>query len=146
MRRGSGRRRALRFGARVTATALGTRLASIPQYLASSPWGDVEEATMHAPGVFFVTTPGHGGFLLSAAAWRSMPVGLRLLGVPFGGLYAFEEDCAYAAVVVAFAESFAPASVEVARAMVRSWYPEHADGGSGCGRSSVGRSFHSCRS
>ena len=127
-------------------SAFGTRLSPLPAALVSSPWGEVDEATMHAPGVFFVSTPGHGGFLVSSSAWHSMPSGLAGIGTRWGQFYAFEEDCAYAAVVASFPESFAPASVEVARGMLRSWYPEHADGGAGCGVSQpVGASFHRCR-
>lgn len=127
-----------------TQTPFGVRIAPIPPFLLSSPWGLVDEVREHAPGVYFVTTPSHGGFLVTADAWRRMPQGLRAIGSPWGGMYAFEEDCCYAAVVLAFPDAFAPASVEVAARTVRAWYPKHADGGLGCGVSTVGRSFHRC--
>jgi len=129
----------------VTATApFGRTLSPVPAFLRASPWGAVEDATEHAPGVWFVSTPGHGGFMVNAAAALAMPRGLRSIGMPWGGLLAFEEDCAYAAVVLAFPDAFAPAAVEVARRFVASWYPRHANGAEGCDVSQVGGSFHRC--
>lgn len=136
-----------RCGSCVRAAAVepfGVRVVPIPARLARSPWGAVDEVREHGAGVWFVTTPGHGGFMVDADAWRRMPRGLRMIGTPFGEFYAFEEDCCYAAVVAAFPLMFAPASVDVARRMVRDWYPRHAEGQEGCGTPQLGASFHRC--
>jgi hypothetical protein len=64
----------------------------------NSPWGQVDQETKHQEGVYFVSTPGHGGFMvhrsikLSDAAIEQSEI--------FGNYYCFEEDCA--AYIVAF--------------------------------------------
>lgn len=111
-----------------------------------SPWGEVQTMRDFGDGVTFVTTAGHGGFIVSREAAERMPRELREIGQDIGrGVLAFEEDCCYAAVVLAFPEKFPADTVRTADESIRHWFPMHARGGAGCGLGSPVGSFHSCR-
>lgn len=56
----------------------------------SSPWGRIQEKRQIIPGMFFVSTAGHGGIKLSPALQRRMPDYMRCAN----GWY--EEDCEWA--------------------------------------------------
>lgn len=110
------------------------------------PWGDVQTARDYGDGVTFVTTAGHGGFIVSKEAAEKMPPELRAIGQDMGrGRLAFEEDCCYSAVVLAFPSMFHVDVVRTADESLRHWFPLHARGGAGCGLGSPVGSFHSCR-
>lgn len=66
----------------------------------STPWGVAYEREELAPGIVEVRTGSHGGILLSAERQAQMPVHL---GLPSA---AYEEDCEWARVAVAFPEFF----------------------------------------
>lgn len=95
-----------------------------------TPWGrpDSEEAFPH--GIFFVSTPSHGGFLVPKAyadthfseyhlTAANSCCNLRM--VP-RGYYAFEEDCAALAVVCEVPEAKGDLSLEDAEAMFNNWF------------------------
>ena len=58
-----------------------------------SPWGDVDSCDILCPGVFMVSTPGHGGTMVSkeVAAFLS-PAALKC-GMRANGFICYEEDC-----------------------------------------------------
>jgi hypothetical protein len=65
-----------------------------------TPWGKADQVTEKAPGIWQVSTPGHGGYKLDRAhnlqveaVWRKV-----------GGWY--EEDCEWAIVVLTFEQTF----------------------------------------
>jgi hypothetical protein len=60
----------------------------------NTPWGKSDEAIKIAHGLTWVSTPSHGGFLVSDGYARKhlSPVAL-LKGERFGNYYAYEEDC-----------------------------------------------------
>lgn len=66
-----------------------------------SPWGQVDEEEIIAPGIREVTTGSHGGIILSEEAQAQMPPHLRLDG------RAYEEDCCVALVHVGLWQHFA---------------------------------------
>ena len=119
-------------------------------------WGRAEyvHAFPAVPGVFHVGTAGHGGFMVTAEAARRMPRGLWTVGWPVlgGAWYAYEEDCAWCAVVLAFPAVLEERSAEdaafttkAARATLDHCYPRHANGQQGCGvTQEVGARFHRC--
>jgi hypothetical protein len=76
----------------------------IPRPL-SSPWGKVDGADEVAPGIWAVSTPSHGGFILSQARLQAMPAYLRI-NKAARDAHAFEEDCEWALVVMAFPDEF----------------------------------------
>lgn len=66
--------------------------------MSGSPWGQVQDSQKLAPGVRWVSTAGHGGFLLTrkAAAELLTQEGQRR-GKEYGAAYlAYEEDCDWA--------------------------------------------------
>jgi hypothetical protein len=94
----------------------------------NSPWGVIDWARELAPGVWTVTTPGHGGIWLSPERVAGMPEAVRAVatfversvgrvsGSASGRWY--EEDCDAALVALAFPElfprEFIPVAVKIA--------------------------------
>jgi hypothetical protein len=72
----------------------------------SCPWGKIDDAEQIAPGIWSVNTPSHGGFILSGARLQAMPGYLRINDKPGRNPHAFEEDCDWALVVMAFPQEF----------------------------------------
>lgn len=73
----------------------------------SSPWGKPDYIEQIAPGWWSVGTPGHGGYVLSAARTRDIPE--AHLDASFnrqGHRGYFEEDCDWCIPALAFPEEF----------------------------------------
>ncbi|TVV76968.1 DUF7007 domain-containing protein [Sphingomonas solaris] len=90
-----------------------------------TPWGKADTATERLPGVFQVTTPSHGGFILYDERQAAMPDALRL-DAP-----AYEEDVNWSLAVIAFAEELAAAGdhltkieIDLAHQTARNWMPD----------------------
>lgn len=86
----------------------------------NTPWGRAETVEEIAPGITYVSTPSHGGFLLSPERNAEIPADVkastwRALGE--GGWY--EEDCDAAIVVAQWPEYFADRLVRAAEATLR---------------------------
>lgn len=90
----------------------------------SSIWGSIYEADQILPGIWSVTTPSHGGLILSEERQQAMPHPLRIEG----GSY--EEDVNWSHVILAYEAEIAqqgrfPASyLQLARDSVRCWHPD----------------------
>jgi hypothetical protein len=69
-----------------------------------------------APGVTFVSTPGHGYVKLSPELQRNMPKCLRLPS--------YEEDVEWSRVYVAFPHLFAERQVELAHEILKNYHPD----------------------
>lgn len=89
-----------------------------------SPWGGIEHKTELAPGIWWVSTPSHGGAKLSEERNAAMPDCLRRES----GWY--EEDCQWALAALVFPEAFQILDTfnkvptrEAAPAIVRDWFP-----------------------
>jgi hypothetical protein len=98
-----------------------------------TPWGPADHAEDLAAGITLYSTAGHGGIAVTSEMARKMPAPLRSVGQRFAGRLWFEEDCAWAAVYLAFPEEFdeqlpgGGSRVEFAREIFERWYPkEHA--------------------
>ena len=65
-------------------------------------WDTPDMATQRLPGVWWVTTPSHGGFVLSDERQAAMPEALRL-----DSIY-YEEDVNWSLVVIGFARYEGP--------------------------------------
>jgi len=90
-----------------------------------TPWGQADTAIERLPGVFQVTTPSHGGFILSDERQAAMPDALRL-DTP-----AYEEDVNWSLVVVAFSaelkaagDHLAKFEIDLAHQTARNWMPD----------------------
>jgi hypothetical protein len=73
-----------------------------------TPWGNADEAEQIAPGIWRVSTPSHGGFILSAERRAAMPAYLRAIPT-FAGGPNYEEDCDWSIVAMSFPEEFSHA-------------------------------------
>lgn len=79
----------------LTITKKGTIVLPGPQVGGRSPWGTIDHVSEVSEGkVWLVSTPGHGGYKLSAAANKLIPAEFRKTG----GWY--EEDCDWVLVVL----------------------------------------------
>ena len=90
-----------------------------------SPWGLVDHATPHGEHIWFVSTPSHGGFFVAPHLRAKIPAEHRAYAARWShgwGEGWFEEDCAAAAVLLAFPDLFEPAQVEAARAMAPEYF------------------------
>ena len=85
--------------------------------VASTPWGMAQSTTIYGPGIRKHATASHGGFELDHDRNRHVHEALRT-----GGWY--EEDCAWAAVAVAFPELFTTYERRQAERTIRHSMPE----------------------
>lgn len=83
-----------------------------------SPWGDVHHETEYAPGIVFVDTARHGGFILSKERLAEMPEQYRKRRATYCPLNAYEEDCEASLVVLSWPDLFTREQVEAAREVV----------------------------
>ena len=97
---------------------------SIPRPI-TSKWGSVDHATELLPGIWEVSTPSHGGLVLSERRQAAMPEPLRL----DDGEY--EEDVLWSLIVLGFEAEFARARraaaaafVQLAHDTARNWQPD----------------------
>jgi len=66
---------------------------------ASSPWGCVDYCDTLYPGVFMVSTPSHGGIMVSTDVEDLLSPAARKLGWRQCGYLCYEEDCDEAVVL-----------------------------------------------
>ena len=59
---------------------------------AFSPWGEVQSCGTLCPGIFLVTTPGHGGIMVESQAIFFLSTAARKCGFREAGFLCFEED------------------------------------------------------
>lgn len=90
----------------------------------ATPWGAPQTRDQLLPGIWHVTTAGHGGMLLSDERQRAMPEVLRSADA------AYEEDIDWAAVYLAFETEFRTASkprieihLQLAHDTIKAWRP-----------------------
>lgn len=57
-----------------------------------SPWGKVQSCDTLYPGMFLVTTPGHGGIMVESQAVFFLSTAARKCGFREAGFLCFEED------------------------------------------------------
>ena len=63
----------------------------VPSY---SPWGEVQNYDQLCPGVYCVSTAGHGGVMVHGSIAREvLSPAARKHCFRNGGYYCFEEDC-----------------------------------------------------
>src|ERR1700691_303143 len=64
--------------------------------IANSPWDSTQTCELLAPGVWWVTTDGHGGLMVDAATAReTLSKAAIAHGVKWGRFVCYEEDCQY---------------------------------------------------
>lgn len=86
--------------------------------MANTLWGPSQGATIHADGVVFHSTAGHGGFLLSPERNSKVHPSLRVIG----GTY--EEDEAWAIVAFTFPDLFTSFERRCAERTMKDSFPD----------------------
>lgn len=84
-----------------------------------TPWGYADDARDIAEGITRVSTPSHGGFILTEARMAEFNARLTIHFQPFAGYGYFEEDCDWSAVALAFPEYFTDQQLRDAIATVK---------------------------
>ena len=91
-----------------------------------SPWGAIQSREQVADGIESISTASHGGYWLSRERRASFVARFPDF-TPFAGLPWFEEDCDWAAVVLAFPIAFNGEAHDQAKQLVCSmaaWQPD----------------------
>ena len=91
---------------------------SVPEI--HTPWGKAQRVRNIAPGIDWVSTASHGGYVL--AQWRYDLMARYLRECSFTKDRFFEEDCAWCAVVLAFPEEFTWYQVDEAQVFYNAYY------------------------
>ena len=95
--------------------------------LTMSPWGKIDSRRNISDDIIEVTTASHGGFGVTGKAMQNIiqtfPSVKESVGVK-NGVNWFEEDCAYAFVILANKDCFPQKDIEAAESSMKSWYPE----------------------
>ncbi len=86
-----------------------------------TPWGVANLATERGPGVWFYSTPSHGGFKLSHGSGQRIPERFRTQREGWPDWY--EEDCEASIVVAYFPELFTTEERTRALESLAHWYP-----------------------
>jgi hypothetical protein len=86
-----------------------------PRY---SPWGAICTATQEKPGIWFVTTASHGGYMLSQQRYDALPATIKAIA-PYAAPLCYEEDADWALVVLAFGDEFDQQTYRDALATIR---------------------------
>lgn len=89
---------------------------------ARCPWGAAQTRRTIAEGITFVTTAGHGGYILSKERYEEMPEHLKACS--FTGDQFFEEDCSWCGVVLAFPQFFDSSTQEIAKRTYAAYYTD----------------------
>ena len=89
--------------------------------LTTSPWGEIQQVTQIAAGIWRVDTASHGGLKLSDQRLAAMPPAWRNTAYSRNGW--FEEDCDWGLVALAFPDAFKTEHVALARTIIATCYP-----------------------
>jgi hypothetical protein len=76
-------------------------------------WGKDDTITRISDGIVEVSTPSHGGFILSEARMKAMPEHLKACSWTKDNN--FEEDCSWCAVVLAWPQYFDAKRIDAAQ-------------------------------
>jgi len=106
----------------------------------SSPWGEIDHVYKYAPGVSFVSTPGHGGMRVTLKALKEYACDFEYLykkAIKLGNYLYFEEDCDFPLflfdcprILKAYAAKHGANEDEVFNTMkssVKHWHPDYFD-------------------
>lgn len=88
----------------------------------STPWGTADCVTEVTDGIWFLSTPSHGGYYITPDRRSEMPAALREADTFAGGNW-YEEDCDWSIVALAFPAVFPKDAVEAARKTLKVYRP-----------------------
>lgn len=89
---------------------------------ARCPWGEIQHSKTYGPGIDYVGTAGHGGFLISDERLAEMPAKYRATAFLKSHPHAFEEDSAWCGVVLSWPEYFTVDTVRNAGDVFQRYY------------------------
>lgn len=111
----------------------------------NTPWGIADHIETVAPGIQFVSTPSHGGYVLA----DDLQVVMKALRLPAKRFY--EEDCEAAFVALAFSQHMLPGAVDRSLETIGYFYPEYAQAAVDCAKEQITKglapeqaSFYDC--
>ena len=91
-----------------------------------SPWGTVQSEEKYGRGLTFVSTPSHGGFMISkGVAERRLSDAAMSLGWVYGSYLCYEEDCAACIVMFELPETQGSANQQDIFNCLSSYYPNY---------------------
>jgi hypothetical protein len=95
--------------------------------LMTSMWGKVQSCREYARGLKFVSTPSHGGFIVSRKlAEKSLSQAALSRGVDYGNYKCYEEDCLAAIVDFELFDLVKPqVTKEQLLATIKQWNPAY---------------------
>lgn len=99
-------------------------MLSIINGMPMTPWGLADNVEPVADGIAFVSTPSHGGYLLSGAALEQMPAYFKAATFGNVGPRWYEEDCDWAMVALAFPQHFKADAYDHARKIMAAFKPD----------------------
>jgi hypothetical protein len=80
-----------------------------------TPWGYADAIDEIGNGIYFASTPSHGGYFVPSALLGQIPEAHQARALRWSGSRNwYEEDCEWASVAVAFPDLFTPAMLEAA--------------------------------
>ena len=87
----------------------------------STPWGAAQSSRQIARGITYYSTARHGGILVTPRMVAKMPEPIRSI-IPFAGPGAYEEDCDWALVALAFPEYWGDQQIKNAYETAKAWH------------------------
>ena len=92
-----------------------------------TPWGPAQSADDIGEGIYHVTTAGHGGYYVPTPKLRAIPEHAQRYAAQWSGSRNwYEEDCAWAAVALAFPHLFPARALPVAEECRARYFPPPA--------------------
>jgi hypothetical protein len=96
----------------------------------NSPWGQIDHCETLSEGIYWVSTPGHGGLMIRSGAAKLSKAAKDLAGESFSTFDCFEEDCAWAVAAYELLSAGITVSANTSPADIKKtimrWYPEYA--------------------
>ncbi len=95
-----------------------------------TPWGEAQTKRALAPGVYLVTTAGHGGILIGKSRAKELLSEQAIkIGMAWGSFLAYEEDCDVSAVFYEHPEYASWMDVKTSKKLaedsLKRWYPAY---------------------
>lgn len=85
----------------------------------STPWGQADQIEQIGDGIYFASTPSHGGYFVPSNLLPAIPEQRQQRALYWSGSRNwFEEDCEWASVALAFPALFDQRALQAAAAMI----------------------------
>jgi hypothetical protein len=86
----------------------------------STPWGRADAIEEIGAGIYFASTPSHGGYFVPTCLLDAIPAAHQARALKWSGSRNwYEEDCEWASVAIAFPHLFDARALEAAAGMMK---------------------------